>query len=77
MRTGNPLDIPVDLFVTEPFSFESTYEEAAKAELFPGVVVPVVPLPILLAMKEEAGRPKDQDDIRILRELHADQLDIP
>lgn len=72
MRTGNPLDIPVDLFVAEPFAFGPAYEKAAKAELFPDVVVPVVPLELLLAMKKEAGRPKDQEDIRVLRELHPD-----
>ncbi|MFT3870416.1 MAG: nucleotidyl transferase AbiEii/AbiGii toxin family protein [Nibricoccus sp.] len=72
MRTGDPLDIPVDLFVTEPFAFEPAYEKAAKAELFTGVVVPVVPLDLLLAMKKDAGRPKDQEDIRVLRELHPD-----
>ena len=77
MRTDDPLDIAVDLFVTEPFSFGPAYEKATKAELFPGVVVPVVPLELLLAMKKEAGRPKDEDDIRILRELHPDEPDIP
>ena len=77
MRTGDPLDIPVDLFVAEPFAFGPAYEKAAKAELFPGVVVPVVPLELLLAMKKEAGRPKDQDDIRVLRELHPDAPSVP
>lgn len=72
MRTGEPLDIPVDLFVAEPFSFGPAYSKAVKAELFSGVTVPVVPLDLLLAMKKEAGRPKDQEDIRILRGLHPD-----
>lgn len=76
MRTGAPLDIPVDLFVSEPFDFGPVYEMATQAEVFPGVVVPVVPLETLLAMKRDAGRPKDEEDIRILRELHPDEPNV-
>lgn len=70
MRTGNPLDVPVDLFVSEPFDFDQVYGNAIQAELIPGLAVPVVPLDILLAMKKDTGRPRDEEDIRILRELH-------
>jgi predicted nucleotidyltransferase len=76
MRTGDPLDIPVDLFVSEPFAFVTVYGKAIQAEVFPGVVVPVVPLDTLLAMKRAAGRPQDKEDIRILRELHPDTPDV-
>lgn len=75
MRTDNPLDAPVDLFVTEPFDFDRAYAAALPAELIPGLAVPVVPLEILLAMKKEAGRPKDEEDLRILRELHSENPD--
>lgn len=75
MRTGKPMDVPVDLFLTEPFDFERAYEHAVRAEVVPGVEIPVVPLDILLEMKEAAGRPKDQEDIRILRELNPEPPD--
>ena len=77
MRTGDPLDIPVDLFVAEPFAFGPAFAKAVRAELFLGVVVPVVPLDLLLAMKKEAGRPKDEDDVRVLSELHQNAPGVP
>lgn len=70
MRTGDALDVPVDLFVSEPFNFDRVYGNAIRAELIPGLAIPVVPLDILFAMKKNTGRPKDAEDIRILRELH-------
>jgi hypothetical protein len=72
MRHPDPRYMPVDLFISEPFDFGREYSRAARLELFAGVEVPVVPLDILLRMKEIAGRPKDKEDIRILHELNAE-----
>ena len=57
---------PVDVFVYEPFSFEVELPRAARVELTPGLLVPVVALDILLEMKRAAGRPQDLTDIEEL-----------
>lgn len=62
----------IDLFIAEPFDFASAYAHAAHLSLM-GVEVPVVPLATLLAMKRQAGRPQDLQDIRALEELHGAQ----
>lgn len=70
MRTTEPGDVPVDLFITEPFNFEQVFPQALLVEVASGIEVPFVPYETLLKMKAEAGRPKDLEDIRILRQLH-------
>jgi hypothetical protein len=57
----------VDMFVYEPFDFEAEYDAALVADLLPGVPMRYVSIPALIRMKEEAGRPRDQDDIEHLR----------
>ena len=59
--------------MAEPFDFESEYANAMQGELAPGVSVPFVSLPTLIAMKEEANRPRDRDDIQHLRWIHEDR----
>lgn len=54
---------PIDVFVYEPFDFRAELARAPHFEVAPGVSVPVVSLPTLLAMKREAGRPQDMTDI--------------
>jgi hypothetical protein len=56
----------VDLFVTEPFDFEREYANALRGDLAPGVGVRFVSLQTLIAMKAQAGRPRDLDDIQHL-----------
>lgn len=58
----------IDLFVREPFEFESTYRRAILVEL-EGVTVPVIGLEDLIALKRAAGRPKDLDDAEALRAI--------
>ncbi|MBU2600798.1 MAG: hypothetical protein KKA32_01310 [Actinobacteria bacterium] len=60
------LDTTVDIFVREPFDFEAEYEAAEIHELAPGVRLPLVALSTLIAMKREADRPTDQDDVKHL-----------
>ena len=56
----------VDVFAEEPFAFEPEYAAAEVHELAPGVSLPLVRLSTLIAMKREANRPIDQDDVRHL-----------
>lgn len=60
-------ETPVDVFVTEPFDFDSEYEAAPKQEFAPGLSVRFVSIPTLIAIKEVANRPIDGDDIQHLR----------
>lgn len=64
-------DLPateVDLFASEPFSFDAAYERAVRADLG-GLVVTVVGLADLIALKRSAGRPQDLEDIRSLEAI--------
>lgn len=58
---------PIDIFVTEPFDFESEYAVARASEIAPGKSIRFVSIPTLIEMKKIAGRPKDLDDIEHLR----------
>lgn len=57
----------VDLFVREPFDFEREYSAAMVGRVASGLEVRFVRLATLIAMKEEADRPRDRDDTRHLR----------
>lgn len=57
---------PIDIFVYEPFSFQSEIARAIRLELSLGVSAPVVALDALLEMKRAAGRPQDLTDIQEL-----------
>ena len=59
--------VTVDVFVTEPFDFDSEYEAAMQGELAPGLTVRFVSISTLIAMKQLANRPRDLDDIEHLR----------
>lgn len=58
---------PVDIFVYEPFDFTAEAVRAKAWDICPGVAAPVVSLPTLLAMKQQAGRPQDLIDIEELQ----------
>lgn len=60
------LDTTLDIFAREPFDFEAEYAAAEIHELAPGVRLPLVALSTLIAMKREADRPTDQDDVKHL-----------
>lgn len=60
-------DTPIDVFVYEPFDIEHEYKAALIGEIMPKLEVRFVSIPTLIAMKEEADRPKDRDDIEHLR----------
>ncbi|MEO7724907.1 MAG: hypothetical protein ABIU29_09515 [Chthoniobacterales bacterium] len=58
---------PVDIFVYEPFDFAAEAVRAKAWDICPGVAAPVVSLPTLFAMKQQAGRPQDLIDIEELQ----------
>jgi hypothetical protein len=59
----------VDIFPTMPFDFERAYADSQRFELAVGATMPVVGVNDLINMKEQAGRPKDLEDVRVLRRL--------
>ena len=60
-------ETPLDVFVSEPFDFDREYDAVPQQDLAPGLCVRFVSIPVLIAMKEAAGRPRDTDDIQHLR----------
>lgn len=64
---NNPFDV-IDVFVYHPRPFEEMYKSGKKGEIF-GQTIRAAGLEDMLYMKEKAGRPKDQIDIRFLRTI--------
>ena len=60
---------PVDVFVYEPFDFETEFARARWEMVLTTVRVPIVSYETLLAMKRSAGRSQDLTDIEKLRKL--------
>ncbi len=60
----------LDVFVHEPFDFNSEWEQAMQQDLGEGLIVPIVRIETLEAMKREAGRPKDLADLDELALLY-------
>lgn len=64
-------ETPVDVFVIEPFDFDSEFSQSS-AKLLGGIAVHFVSIPTLIRMKETAGRTQDKLDIDELRLLYPD-----
>ncbi len=67
MASNRHRETPLDIFISEPFDFDLEYESAMRGEIASGVEVRFATIPTLIAMKQEAGRERDMDDIRHLR----------
>jgi len=65
-------DVTIDVFVKEPFEFESEYARAQAKEVAPHVRARVVSLGTLIALKKEANREQDRTDIEKLQRLYPD-----
>ena len=63
----NPFEV-VDIFVHHPRPFREMFQTSKKVRLS-GVTVHAVGLRDMLFLKEKAGRPKDEMDIRYLRNI--------
>jgi hypothetical protein len=64
-------DLPIDIFIEPPFDFEQEYVNASRCELAPDLFVPVVSVDRLIAMKRQAGRPRDLEDVTNLERLRS------
>lgn len=67
---------PVDVFVYEPFDFDSEYAKARWERVLDALQAPIVSYERLIEMKKSAGRPRDLADIADLtriQELKAEQ----
>ena len=69
LTTGRPRELPIDIFVREPFDFEMEFTRASYFEMAPEVNVPVASIKALIQLKTTAGRPNDLDDLRRLKML--------
>lgn len=69
LTTGRPRELPIDIFVREPFDFDQEYALARRFELAPDITVPVATIKTLIKLKTAAGRPNDLDDLRRLKLL--------
>ena len=68
---------PVDVFVYEPFDFRREFKLAFREKVMGRHTAPVVRLKTLLAMKREAGRPRDLADIADLERLQKLKKEFP
>ena len=59
----------VDVFVREPFDFERAYAERHEWPVAPELMADFVSFEDLMKLKQEAGRPKDLQDIYYLRQI--------
>ena len=59
----------IDLFVEAPLDFQRAYAQAARMEVAPGLAAPFVSFDDLLFLKQQAGRPRDLEDIERLTVL--------
>ena len=66
-QPDNPLMI-LDVFVREPFPFKEMAQRAVPMDLG-GIIIPVCAINDLIAMKQQAARPKDLEDIKYLQGL--------
>jgi hypothetical protein len=57
----------IDIFVKSPFDFDAEYKKAVWMHLDDDLEIPFVARDSLIRMKQEAGRPKDMDDIEHLK----------
>ena len=60
-------ETPIDIFVEEPFDFETEYANALTKPLYEEIEVRFVSADALIKMKLDAGRPQDIIDIDQLR----------
>ncbi|MCK5690336.1 hypothetical protein KAI87_13750 [Myxococcota bacterium] len=58
----------VDIFIKEPFDFEEAWARRLDVDL-DGIQVTIASRDDIIRLKEAAGRPKDLEDIRVLRIL--------
>ena len=68
MRHSDPESTRLDIFASEPFSFEDEYKRAYWDD-YEGIRVPIVCYDKLLDLKRHSGRPQDLLDIEQLKAI--------
>jgi hypothetical protein len=63
------LRTPIDIFVYEPFDFETEWSKSIQMQIAPAISVPILCYDSLILMKREAGREKDLLDISALKKI--------
>jgi hypothetical protein len=69
LHSPNHPETEVDLFVNEPFDFDTAYRSASRDEIAPGVPATFVGYEDLVRWKQQAGRPQDLVDLERLRAI--------
>ncbi len=64
--SDNHPETTLDIFVTEPFNFDSEYRNSERVQLDQDLTAPVLSIQTLIKMKQKAGRNRDMDDIQHL-----------
>ena len=64
----------IDIFVEEPFDFDTVYARAIRVPLDRTTAV-VIALDDLIQMKEAAARPRDIEDVKALKALREKRED--
>jgi hypothetical protein len=67
----------LDIVIGGPGLEETFLERAVRAEIAPGLIVPIIAAEDLLVTKILAGRPKDLDDVRGVLLEQGNRLDLP
>jgi hypothetical protein len=68
--TKNPFFL-IDILVEIPFDFDEVYKQRKKIK-FEDIIIPVIPIKILIEMKEKSGRPQDRADVFYLKKIKGD-----
>lgn len=59
----------IDLFVDDPLGFEKAYGNAVRMQVLPGIEGTFISMDDLVFLKQQAGRAKDFEDIRMLKKI--------
>ena len=68
MYRASGIPIEVDLFVREPLDFDTLWNNKVE-KVISGITIHIVDKASLILLKEQSGRPKDLEDIAVLRSL--------
>lgn len=75
LHSDHHRETSVDVFVIEPFDFDTEYARSTVQELAAGTALRIVHRDTLIAMKEAVGRPRDLDDAWHLKHLRQELRD--
>jgi len=65
----------LDIFIYMPFDFQDIYQRRKELRLG-DIVIPLVPIDVLIGMKEKTGRPQDRADVFYLKKIVEEWKDV-